>query len=444
MDENILQEHDLLCVAVAVFAALRSARRKRRQRMYTFAGGRDYVNAVMGHESWMIGRSRMCTRTFLQFVDFLANHGLIVSPQTRVDVAEAALIFLIFLAHRFTVGSLADRFQRSAETISRQLHRVLDCLIDSYSLHVRLPNVRTVDARCPTSISRYAKYFDGCLGAIDGFHIPIIVAPELQSAFRNRKGVTTQNCLLVVNFEREVLFLLAGCEGCCPDSRLYEFALERGFLVPDGYFYLADAGFALSDSIITPYRGTRYHLKEFGSGSQRPRNAQEFFNLIHAKLRNVVERTIGILRERWKLLDTAMHYSIEDSVKLVYTTVTLHNFLGREGGDDWQPSSQSRARRKRNRRRRRHRGARDARNADGSIPSDSDSDPEEFAPGPANPANGDRRERMAQLMFAEYSEWLRNGAQLESDSDSDASSCSELSDDESGDSGYYSSESDDQ
>ena len=36
------------------------------------------------------------------------------------------------------------------------------------------------------------------------------------------------------------------------------------FLIPQGKFYLADAGFAHCDALLVPYRGVRYHLAEWG------------------------------------------------------------------------------------------------------------------------------------------------------------------------------------
>jgi hypothetical protein len=36
-----------------------------------------------------------------------------------------------------------------------------------------------------------------------------------------------------------------------------------------GKYYLADSGFPLCDVLMTPYRGVRYHLKEWGTVRQR-------------------------------------------------------------------------------------------------------------------------------------------------------------------------------
>ena len=43
-----------------------------------------------------------------------------------------------------------------------------------------------------------------------------------------------------------------------------------------GKFYLGDAGFQLKSGLLTPYRGVRYHLKEYSNHA--PQNPKEIFN----------------------------------------------------------------------------------------------------------------------------------------------------------------------
>jgi hypothetical protein len=86
--------------------------------------------------------------------------------------------------------------------------------------------------------------------------------------YRNRKGFIGQNVLAACNFAMFFVYILSGWEGSASDSLIYEYAREHDFAVPVGKFYLADAGFLLCDALITPYRGVRYHLKEWGTISQ--------------------------------------------------------------------------------------------------------------------------------------------------------------------------------
>jgi hypothetical protein len=59
----------------------------------------------------------------------------------------------------------------------------------------------------------------------------------------------------------------------------------------------------------------------------RPQDYKELFNYRHAQLRNVIERTFGVLKKRFKILVTAQEYSLEDQARLVSALAVVHNFI---------------------------------------------------------------------------------------------------------------------
>jgi DDE superfamily endonuclease len=78
---------------------------------------------------------------------------------------------------------------------------------------------------------------------------------------------------------------------------------------------------------MTPYRGTRYHLKEQRQADQRPENLKELFNLRYSSLRNVIERIFGVLKRQWQILGGhGCEYSINTQTDLFYALVGLYNF----------------------------------------------------------------------------------------------------------------------
>jgi hypothetical protein len=87
--------------------------------------------------------------------------------------------------------------------------------------------------------------------------------------YRNRKGFIGQNVLAACNFALLFVYILSGWEGSASDSQIYNYARGLDFAVPLGMYYLADAVFPLCDALMTPYRGVRYHLKEWGTSKQR-------------------------------------------------------------------------------------------------------------------------------------------------------------------------------
>ena len=137
-----------------------------------------------------------------------------------------------------------------------------------YTNYVQLPNSSTV----PHEIRENPKlfpFFKDCLGAIDGTHIDVFVPDKDIARYRNRKGTISQNVLAACSFDLRFLYIKAGWEGSAGDGRIYENARQTDFIIPPGKYYLADAGFPTCDTLLVPYRGVRYHLKEWGRATQR-------------------------------------------------------------------------------------------------------------------------------------------------------------------------------
>ena len=138
--------------------------------------------------------------------------------------------------------------------------------------------------------------------------------------------------LAVVDFDLNFVYVLPGWEGSAHDGRVLKDALTKGLSAPPGKYYLADAGYANSDMLLTPYRGVRYHLREITQTELQPQNKEELFNYRHSSLRNAVERCFGIFKRRWRIFDRPHEFSIKTQVKLVYALVGVHNFINRETG----------------------------------------------------------------------------------------------------------------
>ena len=101
-----------------------------------------------------------------------------------------------------------------------------------------------------------------------GCYIQRLVSIALtRGRWRDRDGDLTQNMLALCDWRMLFRFILVGWEGSAADGKVFQFARERDLHIPDGFFYLADAGFLLSETLLTPYRNVRYHLKEW-SGRQ--------------------------------------------------------------------------------------------------------------------------------------------------------------------------------
>jgi hypothetical protein len=136
-----------------------------------------------------------------------------------------------------------------------------------YSKYVHLP-----DESVPQKIQQNPKFwpfFKDAIGALDGSHIHATAPAFERSGYRDRKGHISQNCLFACDFDMNFTYALTGWEGSATDARVYQDACANDFHIPEGKYFLADAGYPLRCGLLTPYRGVRYHLAEWGRASVR-------------------------------------------------------------------------------------------------------------------------------------------------------------------------------
>ncbi|KAL0361489.1 UNVERIFIED_CONTAM: hypothetical protein Sradi_3833400 [Sesamum radiatum] len=102
----------------------------------------------------------------------------------------------------------------------------------------------------------------------------------------------------------------------------------------EGKYCLCDNGYGNVEVFLTPYRGIRYHLKDWERGSGGPQSPRELFNLRHALAWNVIERTFGLLKTRWGILTSLSYYSMKVLNHIINTCCLLQNFVRMEMPND--------------------------------------------------------------------------------------------------------------
>ena len=138
-----------------------------------------------------------------------------------------------------------------------------------YTQHVQLP---TAEECIPAHIRNNPKFypfFKDALGALDGSHIQCAPPASHRALYRNRKGFLSQNCLFACDFNLKFVYSLCGWEGSATDARVYEAACAVDLHIPNGKYYLADAGYPSCSQVMIPYGKVRYHLAEWGRAKLR-------------------------------------------------------------------------------------------------------------------------------------------------------------------------------
>ena len=175
---------------------------------------------------------------------------------------------------------------------------------------MKLPNANDP---IPSEIQQNPKfwpYFKDALGAIDGSHINFAAPASLRDIYRNRKGFISQNCLFACLFSLQFCYALTGWEGSATDAQLWNDTINDDLVVPEGKYYLADAGFGACDQLLLPYQGVCYHLAEWGRANVR---YVAFFlsniNLIYIVLLIRSNFLIFIMHQPRMLLSASLVYS---------------------------------------------------------------------------------------------------------------------------------------
>ncbi|KAL0413824.1 UNVERIFIED_CONTAM: hypothetical protein Sradi_1584100 [Sesamum radiatum] len=258
---------------------------------------------------------------------YLLEYSGGLTDKRFVTVPEQVAIFSSVLAHHKKNRVVKFDFIRSGRTISIYFNNVLAALLKLHSVLLVTP--KPIDDNCTDS--RW-KWFKECLGALDGTHIKVRVPTSEKGRYRTRKGDIVVNVLGVCDKSMKFIYVLTGWEGSAADSRVLRDAVNRpnGLRVPIGNYYLCDNGYTNGDGFLTPYRGVRYHLKEWEHGASSPQNPEELFNLRHSSARNVIERTFGLLKARWGILRSSSYYPIKVQNRIIMACCLLHNFIRNE------------------------------------------------------------------------------------------------------------------
>ncbi|KAL4327951.1 hypothetical protein AHAS_Ahas13G0151400 [Arachis hypogaea] len=157
-----------------------------------------------------------------------------------------------------------------------------------------------------------------------------LTVPESEKArYRTRKGKICTNVLGVCNWEMGFVYVLSGWEGSASDSRVLRDAIthRNSLKIPDGNYYLVYTGYTNGPEFLAPYRGTRYHVREWAQGARAPRNYQEYFNRVHSSARNIIERCFGLLKKRWSILRSPSFYPLKTQSQIIISCCLLQNFI---------------------------------------------------------------------------------------------------------------------
>ena len=111
-------------------------------------------------------------------------------------------------AHNQAVRRWRDRFERSLDTISRNVTHVIE-VIYRWADYILVPADSTY-AGVKWQFGTYAPFFDRCIGALDGTHVKVKVNKEAKIDHINRKGDVSINVCAIVDMDGRFTYVGAG------------------------------------------------------------------------------------------------------------------------------------------------------------------------------------------------------------------------------------------
>ncbi|XP_031354451.1 putative nuclease HARBI1 [Photinus pyralis] len=235
-------------------------------------------------------------------VQFLATVRYLAKGAYGVDIADQ---------HGLSQPSLSNIIKRVSQALAAHRHRFINFPTAEESHQVKADFYRF--ANCPSVI-----------GAIDGTHVKIkCPGGDYPLLYLNRKGYYSLNVQVVCDAKCKIRDIVARWRGSTHDSRIWnECHLRRRFMHGeiDGVL-VGDNGYQCSRYILTPLLNPQT-------------NAEQRYNTAHIRTRNVIERTFGIWKNRFRCFFNGLNLQLETTKAVIVATAILHNLIIQERLDN--------------------------------------------------------------------------------------------------------------
>lgn len=288
---------------------------------------RDMSNPLEIPEDSFISYFRVTKDLFRYLMDNVGNKlgGSVksssVPPMLRLT---AALRFFAEGSYQKGVGN--DLFAGMAQpTLSKALSSVIEAFeVEICPVAIQFPTSEAEKDEIKRSF--YEKTgFPGVIGCVDGTHVKIFKPiSHIQHLYYNRKGFHSLNVMLVCDHRQFIRYVDANSPGANHDSFIWN-NNELDAVLNQNYrngetntWLLGDAGYPPKPYLITPFR----------SSANLPNSSRQTkFNEIHSKTRNIIERTIGVMKNVFRCILAArqLHYKPEKAARIVNVCCALHN-----------------------------------------------------------------------------------------------------------------------
>lgn len=248
---------------------------------------------------------------------------------SKLPLENVVLASLWVLSSQESYRVIAERFQTSKSVICTSLHHFCNLVSGNLENRISWPSGPAIS---DTVRGFEEAGFPGTVGAIDACRIAINKPKDVEDpeAYMNEKNVFCTTLLAVCDNEYKFTYVNVGHPGTLNDAdvfnrcELYEaFRDDPQSLLPlefslgsnvYTYHIIADAGFPLSEYVMTPYEDGGYLTAK-----------EEHYNRRHLSALMAITRTIGLLKGRFSRLKLLQMQHLAQCSVAIKACCILHN-----------------------------------------------------------------------------------------------------------------------
>ncbi|XP_043474045.1 uncharacterized protein LOC122506114 [Leptopilina heterotoma] len=215
--------------------------------------------------------------------------------------------------------SVADRFNVSKSTAWECTMDVATALCADVQHHIRWPRGEEIETN--EREFREIDGFPGVIGLVDGCHIEISAPHENAASYINRKGYYSINMQGICDARRRFIDVFAGCPGSVNDARVWQMSDIKQESERNNDDYFSRQTHILGDKIYPTEFNLLPAYKEYGNLLR----VQRHYNSVHARTRQIVERTFALLLSRFRRLKYLFLQNVENASLIILACCCLHN-----------------------------------------------------------------------------------------------------------------------
>lgn len=237
------------------------------------------------------------------------------SGRPAIPLQNQLMIFLWYIGSLEPLCRIGDRFNVTEFSVLRIRRRICKMLLRHFkSKYIKWPDGQ--DQQTVMNAFREKKEFPLVIGALDSTHIQIRPPKEHPQTYVNRKGYHSIVLQCVCREDMRFTHCFAGWPGSCHDSRVLKNTdlFQNAQHLCQGGHLIGDGGFPLKEWLMTPFRDNG-HLTD----------RQKHYNYCLSSTRQVIERSFGLLKGRFRRLQNIDVCTVQAAVEVCISGCILHN-----------------------------------------------------------------------------------------------------------------------